>query len=101
MYSYIKYNNLIYNIKHNIKLFIRNFLFYKINFWCIKKKSIVYGYDKLFKQNISDVKFENTVVKIPLFVMKNYKNSIYSVDTSKFWIDKIQKENIVFLISNI
>ena len=85
------------NIKQNIKLFIPEIFFILISFISsiLKKNQLFDGYDQLFKQNISvkTIYGEYGCGKSTMFVMKNYKIPIYSVDTSKFWIDKIQKEN--------
>ena len=85
------------NIKQNIKLFIPEIFFILIRFilTSFKKNQLFDGYDQIFKQIISDktIYGEYGCGKSTIFVMKNYKIPIYSVDTSKFWIDKIQKEN--------
>ena len=89
------------NIKQNIKLFIPEIFFILTRFILslLKKNQLFDGYDKLFKQVISDkiIYGEYGCGKSTLFVMKNFKIPVYSVDTSKFWVDKIQKKNNSFL----
>ena len=89
------------NIKQIIKLFIPEIIFIlkdKI-FINAKHNELFDGQDELFKKNISEktIYGEYGCGDSTLYLMKNYKIPIYSVDTSVFWTKKIKKENNNYL----
>jgi len=87
------------NLKNFIKLFIPEIILIPVRTILLNQKinhsnKLFDGNEELFKKNItSDIIYgEYGCGKSTEYILDNYDIPIYSVDTSKFWVNKISKK---------
>ena len=89
----------MHKIKKLIKLFVPEIIIIILKFFKTKKGAklsdgpLFDGYNELYKKNLSPeiIYGEYGCGQSTIYVSKNFDIPIYSVDSSRYWIDEVKK----------